>query len=88
MPAAAVSSTSVAAFYAQLRTQISSERFELKDTLAQGARVLGIGELASRVKRTGKLIESEFIFDFTVERGLITRVRLFEDSHAVAQACR
>lgn len=77
----------VADFYAQIRADITSERFELKDIVVQGNRVLAIGELASRVNRTGKLIESEFIFDFVVEGGVITRFRLFEDSFAVAQAC-
>lgn len=73
-------------FYAQIRTEIVSERFELKDILSQGNRVVAIGELASRVRKTGKLIESEFVFDFVVESGLITRFRMFEDSFAVAQA--
>lgn len=76
-----------AEFYAQIRGQIASERFEMKAILAQGSRVVAIGELASRVQRTGKLIESEFVFDFVVQDGLITRFRLFEDSFAVAQAC-
>lgn len=74
-------------FYAQIRAEITSERFDLKDILVQGTRVLATGELASRVNRTGRLIESEFIFDFVVERGVITRFRLFEDSFAVARAC-
>lgn len=76
-----------AEFYAQIREQIASERFEVKDILAKGSRVVVIGALASRVKRTGKLIESEFVFDFIVTNGLITRFRLFEDSFAVARAC-
>lgn len=75
-----------AEFYAQIRSEIVSERFELKDILSQDNRVIAIGELASRVQKTGKLIESEFVFDFIVEEGLITRFRLFEDSFAVAQA--
>ena len=74
-------------FYTQIRAEITSERFDLKDILVQGTRVLATGELASRVNRTGRLIESEFIFDFVVERGVITRFRLFEDSFAVARAC-
>lgn len=75
-----------AEFYSQIRSEITSERFELKDILSQGKRVVAIGELASRVNKTGKLIESEFVFDFIVENGLITRFRMFEDSFAVAQA--
>ncbi|BES85703.1 hypothetical protein PEC302107_11650 [Pectobacterium araliae] len=75
-----------AEFYAQIREQIESEAFEVCEMLAQGNRVVVIGELASRVLRTGKLIESEFCFDFTVENGEIIRFRLFEDSFAVAKA--
>lgn len=81
-----IGKTGAAEFYAQIRAEISSERFELKDVLVQGSRVVAIGELASRVNKTGKLIESEFVFDFIVEDGLIKRFRLFEDSFAVAQA--
>lgn len=81
-----VGKSGAAQFYAQIRTEIVSERFELKDILSQGNRVVAIGELASRVRKTGKLIESEFVFDFVVENGLIIRFRMFEDSFAVAQA--
>lgn len=75
-----------AEFYAQIREQIASEAFAVREILSQGNRVIAIGELASRVLRTGKLIESEFCFDFIVENGEITRFRLFEDSFAVAKA--
>ncbi|ABB08536.1 nuclear transport factor 2 family protein [Burkholderia lata] len=77
----------VVQFYATLRAETVNERFDVKDVLAQGNRVVIIGALATRVKRTGKLIECEFVFDFTVENGLITRFRPFEDSEAVAKAC-
>lgn len=82
-----VGKAGVAQFYTRLREESASERFDVKDVVVQGNRVLVIGELATRVKRTGKLIECEFIFDFTVENGLITRFRPFEDSFAVAKAC-
>lgn len=81
-----VGKAGAAAFYAQIREQIASEAFEVHEILAQGNRVVALGVLASRVIRTGKLIQSEFCFDFTVEQGEITRFRLFEDSFAVAQA--
>lgn len=77
----------VSQFYATLREETINERFDVKDVLAQGNRVVIIGELATRVKRTGKLIECDFVFDFVVEDGLIVRFRPFEDSEAVAQAC-
>lgn len=81
-----VGKAGAAEFYAQIREQIASEAFEVSELLSQGNRVIALGKLASRVVRTGKLIESEFCFDFTVENGEITRFRLFEDSFAVAQA--
>ncbi len=74
-------------FYRQIREQLTAEKFEVDTLLAQGARVVAIGSLASRVNRTGKLIETEFVLDFTVADGLISRFRMFEDSFAVAQAC-
>lgn len=76
-----------AEFYAQIRAQVSSEHFEIKDLLIKDKRVVAIGELASRVKQTGKLIETEFVLDMCIEDGLITRFRMFEDSHAVSEAC-
>ncbi|MDI9219649.1 nuclear transport factor 2 family protein [Pantoea sp. EA-12] len=76
-----------AEFYAQIREQLSSERFEINDILFKDKRVIAIGQLASRVIKTGKLIETEFVLDMYVEDGLITRFRMFEDSHAVSEAC-
>ncbi|GKW14131.1 hypothetical protein BSK71_06845 [Pectobacterium actinidiae] len=75
-----------AEFYTQIKEQIASESFEVHEILTRGNRVVVLGELASRILRTGKLIESEFCFDFTVENGEIVRFRLFEDSFAVAKA--
>jgi uncharacterized protein len=77
-----------AEFSRQIREQITSEHFEISEILAQGNRVLVPGKLASRVNKTGKLIETEFVFDFVVNDGLITRFRLYEDSFAVSEACR
>lgn len=73
-------------FYRQIGALIVSEKFDVSDVLTKGNRVVVLGELASRVRETGKLIETEFAFDFTVEEGEIVRFRMFEDSHAVAQA--
>lgn len=77
----------VSQFYATLRRETVNELFEIKDVLTQGNRVVIIGEIRTRVKRTGKLIECEFVFDFLVENGLIARFRPFEDGEAIAAAC-
>jgi ketosteroid isomerase-like protein len=76
----------VAEFYAQIRTLITSESFEVTDILTNGNHAVVTGHLASRVNSTGKLIETAFAFDILVEDGLITRYHMLEDSFAVAQA--
>lgn len=73
-------------FYQAIRDLIQSERFEVNEVVVQGNRAIALGALESRVKRTGKLIVSEFAFDLTIRDGLIVRFRMFEDSFAVAQA--
>ncbi|WP_219215338.1 nuclear transport factor 2 family protein [Variovorax boronicumulans] len=78
----------VASFYQAIRDRLVSEHFELTDILADGPRAVALGRLASRVKSTGKLIETAFAFDVTVAGGLIARFHMLEDSFAVAQAMR
>ncbi|ARU94422.1 nuclear transport factor 2 family protein [Tatumella citrea] len=78
----------VAEFYRQIREYIQSEKFTIHQMLAEGDRVVVLGELASRVKSTGKLIETEFVFSLLVEQQQISAFRLFEDSYAVSEACR
>lgn len=76
----------VGAFYRELVAQIVPERFEVKRMLADDEAAVALGELASRVKATGRLIESPFAFVLTVKEGRIVHYRLLEDSHAVARA--
>jgi len=76
----------VAEFYQQIRDQLISERFELHAILAEGERGVVLGQLASRARSTGKLMETAFAFDLTVRDGLIVRCHMLEDSYAVAQA--
>lgn len=76
----------VAEFYRQLRSLVTSERFDVSEIVVQDDRAIALGYLESRVKSTGKLIRSEFAFDFTIRAGRIVRFRLFEDSFAVAHA--
>jgi hypothetical protein len=56
--------------------------------VVEGEKAVALGEFASRVKKTGNVIESEFAFEFTVQDGLIVRYRLFEDSFAVSRAAQ
>jgi ketosteroid isomerase-like protein len=76
----------VAAFFRDLRQRVEPLRFEIRSIVAEGDKAVALGELESRVKSTGNIIETEFAIAFTVMDGLIVRYRLFEDSFAVSRA--
>ncbi|MGL5835732.1 MAG: nuclear transport factor 2 family protein [Waterburya sp.] len=76
----------VADFIRDLREQDEPIRFEIRSLVVEGEKAVVLGEFASRVKKTGKIIESEFAFEFAVRDRSIVRYRLFEDSFAVVKA--
>ncbi|HFH3304379.1 nuclear transport factor 2 family protein [Pseudomonas aeruginosa] len=76
----------VGAFYRELAKRIEPERFDVQRIVADDDTAVALGELASRVRATGKLIETPFAFVLTVRYGRIVRFRMLEDSHAVAIA--
>ncbi|MCD9032777.1 nuclear transport factor 2 family protein [Luteimonas sp. Y-2-2-4F] len=76
----------VGAFFRELAARIEPRRFDVRRIVADDETAVALGELASWVEATGRLIESPFAFDFTVRDGRIVRYRMFEDSHAVAVA--
>lgn len=78
--------TGVADFFRDLREQVESLRFEVRSMVVEGDKAVALGELETRVRRTGKIIESEFAFEFTIKDAPVVRYRLFEDSFSVAQA--
>ncbi|VFR21492.1 hypothetical protein ISE1_3756 [plant metagenome] len=76
----------VGAFHRELAAQIEPVRFEVRKILGDDEAAVAVGELASKVKATGRLIESPFAFVLTVRDGSIVRYRMLEDSYAVATA--
>jgi len=62
--------------------------FEVHDILASGNRAVILGSLASRLKRTGKIIKTDFAIVLTVVNAEIVRFQMLEDSFAVSQAAR
>ena len=73
-------------FYRELYEQLIPERFEIHRILSDADTAVVLGELASRVKATDRLIETPFAFVLTVKHGKIVRHRMMEDSQAVAAA--
>ncbi|WP_019354821.1 MULTISPECIES: nuclear transport factor 2 family protein [Streptomyces] len=59
----------------------------LEALVVEGDEAVVTGNLAGRVRATGKEFVSPFALRLTVERGLVVRYHLYEDGVAVAAAC-
>lgn len=80
--------TGAASFYEGINQYIDSLEFVIEDVLIKDQRGIVLGHLVSRVKKTGKVIKTEFIYDLKVENKKIVRFRMFEDSFAVSEAVK
>jgi len=80
--------TAVGEFVRDTGAMVERLRFDVKDVLVNSQRAVILGELATRVKSTGKTIETAFALVLTISDGLITRFQMLEDSFAVSQAAR
>ena len=78
----------IADFVSNMRVLVEPLRFEVDDILAGEERAVILGSLASKVKHTGKIIETDFAFVLTVAEGRIVRFKMLEDSFAVSRAAR
>jgi ketosteroid isomerase-like protein len=70
------------------RAMIERISFEVHDILSGNDRAVILGSLASRIKRTGKIVKTDFAIVLTVVNGEIVRFQMLEDSFAVSQAAR
>jgi ketosteroid isomerase-like protein len=61
---------------------------EIHDVIASDERAIIFGELATRVKSTGKVIQTAYAIVLTVVGDEITRFLMLEDSFATAEAAR
>jgi ketosteroid isomerase-like protein len=76
----------VAAFYRMLAANVEPLHASVDSFLVEGEVAVIVGDFASRMRATGKVVESLFSIAITVRNGLIARYRLLEDSHAVVVA--
>jgi uncharacterized protein len=80
--------SAAANFIRDTRRLIEQLHFDVQDILASDDRAVIVGELRTRIKATGKIIESAFALILTVSGGEITRFQMLEDSFAVSRAAR
>lgn len=75
-------------FVRDSRAMLERISFEVHDILASDKRAVILGSLASKLKRTGKVVTTDFAIILTVYNGEITRFQVLEDSFAVSQVAR
>jgi ketosteroid isomerase-like protein len=75
-------------FVSDSRAMLERISFEVRDILANDDRAVILGSLASKLKRTAKIINTDFAIILTVANGEIVRFQMLEDSFAVSQAAR
>jgi ketosteroid isomerase-like protein len=76
----------VAEFFKQVAESEDFQRFEPREFVAQGDKVVAIGYYCATAKTTGKRFESAFAMVFTVRDRKIAAFREFTDSAAVNAA--
>jgi len=76
----------VGEFFAVLEAIEDVQSFKPQRFVAQGDTVVVLGELKSRVRSTGNMINSPWIHVFTIKDGKISEFRSFYDSAAVVDA--
>jgi ketosteroid isomerase-like protein len=75
-------------FITAIRTLTEPLAFDVTDILANDIRAVIVGELASRIKTTDKVVETDFAIILTTAGDRITRFQMLEDSFAVSRAAR
>jgi ketosteroid isomerase-like protein len=76
----------VADYLRLLRANAEPLRGMVQHVLVEGEMAIAVGEFASRMRKTGKVVESIFFAQLVVRDGLVVRYRLLEDTQAVVEA--
>jgi ketosteroid isomerase-like protein len=71
--------------------QKASEEVEMRypqppEFVAQGDRVMVVGVATGKIKATNKPFKDNWVFDFTVRDGKLTKIREYIDTQALARA--
>jgi ketosteroid isomerase-like protein len=59
---------------------------EPPEFIAQGERVLVVGYATGKIKATKRMFEDHWVFDITVQRGKLKKIREYVDTEALARA--
>jgi hypothetical protein len=75
-------------FFRDIRALTEPVKFEVDDILGSPKRAVIVGELATRIKSSGKIINTQFAIVLTISGGKITRYQMLEDSFGLSRTVR
>ena len=75
-------------FFQSIRELTEPVSFEVEDILAGAERAVIVGALATRIKATGRVMNSQFAIVLTIAGGTITRFQMLEDSFDLSRAAK
>jgi ketosteroid isomerase-like protein len=76
----------IAQFFAQLDAAVEPVRFEPKEFIAEGDKVVVIGDATWRTKQTGRSYENTWVHVFTIRDGKVARFDSYHDTAPGARA--
>lgn len=75
-----------AQWMASNQEHLENSRIEPEDYVSDGRRVVMFARMSATVRKTGKPLESHLAIAFTVERGRLRTVRIYQDTAALLEA--
>ena len=75
-------------FFQTLSTMVEIQRFEPKTFVAQGDRVVVLGENTARIKATGKVLDDEWAHVFVLKNGKVASFQEYLDTAATVAELR
>lgn len=76
----------IAQFFAKLDASVQTIRFEPRQFIAEGDKVVVIGEASWLAKPTGRAYDSSWVHVFTLRDGKVARLEAFYDTAASERA--
>jgi ketosteroid isomerase-like protein len=75
-------------FFREIRALTEPVKFEVEDILGGTDRAVIVGELATRIKSSGKVNHTQFAIILTISGDTITRFQMLEDSFDLSRTVR
>lgn len=76
----------VAQFFTDMGNALDIQKLDAREFIAQGDRVVALGQERAQVRETGAVYVTEWAHVFTLRGGKIVKIQLFEDTGAQAAA--